>query len=101
RPGAAILDLIPANDELVVKAQVPPDDVDRVSPNMSAELKFPAFNYWGDKAIRGTVRSISRDRIVENEGKTVYFAAEIVVDRATLPPYINSKLLAGMTSNVI
>jgi HlyD family type I secretion membrane fusion protein len=101
RPGDAILDLVPANDELVVRAQVPPDDVDRISPNMSAELKFPAFNYWGDKAIRGTVRSISRDRIVENEGKTVYFAAEIVVDRSTLPPYINSKLLAGMTSNVI
>ena len=101
RPGDPILDIVPANDELVVRAQIPPDDVDRVSPNMIAELKFPAFHYWGDKAIRGTVRSISRDRIVENEGKTVYFAAEIVVDRSTLPAYINAKLLAGMASNVI
>jgi HlyD family type I secretion membrane fusion protein len=101
RPGDPILDIVPANDDLVVRAQIPPDDVDRVSPNMIAELKFPAFHYWGDKAIRGTVRSISRDRIVENEGKTVYFAAEIVVDRSTLPAYINAKLLAGMASNVI
>jgi HlyD family type I secretion membrane fusion protein len=101
RPGDPILDLVPMNDELVVRAQIQPDDVDRVSPDMIAELKFPAFNYWGDKAIRGTVRSISRDRIVENDGKTVYFAAEIVVDRSTLPAYINSKLLAGMSSNVI
>jgi HlyD family type I secretion membrane fusion protein len=101
KPGDPILDLVPVKDELVVRAQISPDDIDRVSPNMSAELKFPAFNYWGKKAIRGTVRSISRDRIVENDGKTIYFAAEIVVDRTTLPPMISGKLLAGMTSNVL
>ena len=101
RPGDPILELVPLKDELVVRAQIQPDDADRVSPNMHAELKFPAFNYWGEKAIRGTVQSISRDRIVENEGKNLYFAAEIIVDRSTLPPYINSRLLAGMTANVI
>jgi HlyD family type I secretion membrane fusion protein len=101
RPGEAILDLVPLRDELVVRAQIPPDDADRVSPDMRAELKFPAFNYWGERAIVGTVRSISRDRIVENDGKTVYFAAEIVVDRSTLPEYINARLLAGMSANVL
>jgi HlyD family type I secretion membrane fusion protein len=101
RPGDPILELVPMKDELVVQAQIQPDDVDRVSPGMIAELKFPAFNYWGEKAILGKIRSISRDRIVENDGKNVYFATEIVVDKSTLPPNISSRLLAGMTSNVI
>lgn len=101
RPGEPILDIAPANDELVVRAQIQPDDVDRVAAGMEAELKFPAFNYWGAKAIRGKLRSISRDRIVENEGKNVYFAGEIVVDRTTLPPNISARLVAGMTANVI
>ncbi|WP_342362785.1 HlyD family type I secretion periplasmic adaptor subunit [Terrarubrum flagellatum] len=101
RPGEPILDIAPVNDELVVRAQVQPDDVDRVTADMGAELKFPAFNYWGEKAIRGKVRSISRDRIIENEGKSIYFAAEVVVDKSTLPPDIRDRLLAGMTANVI
>jgi HlyD family type I secretion membrane fusion protein len=101
RPGDAILDIVPIKDELVVRAQVQPDDVDRISAGMHAEIKFPAFNYWGEKAIRGIVQSVSRDRIVDNDGKTIYFAAEVVVDKSTLPPQIGSRLLAGMTSNVI
>ena len=101
RPGDPILDLVPLKDELVVQAHVQPDYVDRISPGTGAELKFPAFNYWGAKAICGTVRSVSHDRIVENDGKNVYFATEIVVDRSTLPPDIDSRLIAGMTSNAI
>jgi multidrug efflux pump subunit AcrA (membrane-fusion protein) len=38
---------------------------------------------------------------VDNDGKTIYFAAEVVVDKSTLPTQIGNKLLAGMTSNVI
>lgn len=49
----------------------------------------------------GTLRSLSRDRVVENEGKDAYFAAEILVDKATLPQKISGKLMAGMTANVI
>lgn len=101
RPGDPILDLVPAKDDLVIRAKIQPDDVDRIAPDMGAELKFPAFNYWGGQSIRGTVRTISRDRIVENEGKDVYFAAEILVDKTTLPPQIEGRLLAGMTANVL
>lgn len=101
RAGEPILDLIPLTDELVVQAQIKPDDADRVSAEMNAEIRFPAFNYWGARAIRGTVRSISRDRVVESDGKNIYFAAEILVDRSTLPPTIDGKLLAGMSASVI
>jgi HlyD family type I secretion membrane fusion protein len=101
RPGEPILDIVPSNDELVVQAKIAPDDADRVVEGMQAELKFPAFSYWGSHEIAGTLRSLSRDRIVENEGKDVYFAAEILVDKATLPPSIEKKLTAGMTANVL
>lgn len=101
RPGEPILDIAPVNDDLVVRAQILPDDVDRVAAGMEAELRFPAFNYWGARKITGHVRSISRDRIVENEGRNVYFAAEIVVDRSTLPADVVARLIAGMTANAI
>jgi HlyD family type I secretion membrane fusion protein len=101
RPGDPIMDISPSKDELVIQAQIKPDDADRVSTGMSAEIRFPAFNYWGSQVIRGNVHSVSRDRIVENEGKNIYFAAEVVVDRSTLPSSIDGRLLAGMSASVI
>ena len=101
KPGEAIMDIVPTNDELVIRAKVAPDDADRIVPGMKAELKFPAFKYWGGRQISGTLRSLSRDRIVENDGKDVYFAAEVLVDKATLPASILERLTAGMTANVL
>jgi HlyD family type I secretion membrane fusion protein len=101
RPGEPILDIVPAKDELVVRAKIRPDDIDRVTPGMTAELKFPAFHYWGGDVITGTLRSLSRDRIVDDQGRDVYFAAEVLVDKGTLPAQIDGKLMAGMTADVL
>jgi HlyD family type I secretion membrane fusion protein len=101
RPGDPIMDVIPSQDELVIQAQIKPDDADRVTSGMAAEIKFPAFNYWGSQVIRGHVRSISRDRVVEADGKNIYFASEIVVDRSTVPSAIEGRLSAGMSASVL
>jgi HlyD family type I secretion membrane fusion protein len=101
RPGDPILDIAPDNDELVIRARVDPNDADRVTTGMRSEIRFPAFNYWGEKVIRGTVRSLSRDRVVENNGKDVYFAAEIIVDKTTMPKEIEKNLSAGISADVI
>jgi HlyD family type I secretion membrane fusion protein len=101
RPGEPILDVVPAEDDLVVRARVQPNDVDRVAPGMVAEVKFPAFHYIGNQIIRGSVKSISRDRLVDEATKEAYFAAEVVVDRATVPETIVRRLTAGMTADVI
>lgn len=101
RPGDPILDVVPANDVLVVRARVLPNDADRVSEGMHAEVKFPAFNYVGTQVIRGEVRSLSRDRIMDDGQKDPYFATEVVVDRTTIPATIAQRLSAGMVADVI
>ncbi len=101
RPGDAILDVVPLADDLVVRARVHPNDADRVTTGMGAEVKFPAFNYLGSQVMRGTVRSLSRDRIVDEANKEAYFAAEVVVDRATVPEAFARRITAGMTADVI
>jgi HlyD family type I secretion membrane fusion protein len=101
RPGDPILDIAPDNEGLVIKARVNPDDADRVANGMAAEIRFPGFRYWGNTVTRGIVRSVSRDRVVENAGKDVYFAADVVVDAATIPPEIRSRLTAGLAADTI
>ena len=101
RAGEPILDIAPHNDELIVQAHVNPNDADRVSEGMPVEVKFPSFNYWGSNMIHGTVRSISRDRITDEANKDAYFAADIVVDRSTVPKDMNQRLVAGLTAQAI
>jgi HlyD family type I secretion membrane fusion protein len=101
RPGEPILDVVPLEDDLVVRARVQPNDADRVTLGMAAEVKFPAFHYMGNQIIRGTVKSLSRDRLVDENTKEAYFAAEVVVDRSTIPESIVRRLTAGMTADVV
>jgi HlyD family type I secretion membrane fusion protein len=99
--GDAILDIAPENEELVIRSRVEPNDVDRVQLGGKAEIKFPSFGYWGREVTSGRLRALSRDRIVEDGGRVVYFAAEVVVDKATLPASIAGKLSAGMAADVL
>jgi HlyD family type I secretion membrane fusion protein len=101
RPGDPILDLVPASDVLVIRAKISPLDVDRVSVGMAAELRFPAFRYFGSEVVRGVVRTISRDRLLEADGQNAYFAAEVTVDRGLVPAEMLGKLSAGMPADVI
>ena len=101
RPGDPVLDLVPLSDTLVIRAKVSPLDADRVAPGMAAELRFPAFRYFGAEVIRGEVKTVSRDRLLEADGQTAYFAAEVAVDRQRIPAEIADRLSAGMPAEVI
>jgi HlyD family type I secretion membrane fusion protein len=101
RPGDPILDLVPASDTLVIRAKVSPLDADRVHAGMTAELRFPSFRYFGSEVVQGKLRSVSRDRLLEQDGQTAYFAAEVAVERQALPSEIAQRLTAGMPADVL
>jgi HlyD family type I secretion membrane fusion protein len=101
KPGDPVLDLVPATDVLVIQAKISPLDVDRVTPGMRAEIRFPSFRYFGADVITGSLRSVSRDRLLEDGGRDPYFAAEITVDRASIPREFADRLTAGIPADVI
>lgn len=100
RPGDPILDIAPQDDELVIRAKVNPGDIDRITPAARAEVKFSSLHYLGHQTIYGTLRSISRDRVIDEANKDGYFAAELVVDKDTVPAEIRGKLVAGLGAEV-
>lgn len=101
RPGDPVLDLVPATDVLVIQAKISPLDVDRVTPGMRAEIRFPSFRYFGADIISGSLRSVSRDRLIETDSRDPYFAAEVTVDRASIPRVFADRLMAGIPADVI
>jgi S-layer protein transport system membrane fusion protein len=105
KPGDAILDIVPSSDTLVVRAKVLPIDVDRILTGESVELRIPQFMKFELKPLMGTVRSISRDSIVDTASATgpsqTYFAVEVAVDRASIPEDMRDRLIAGMTLDAL
>lgn len=101
RAGEPILDIVPSTSELVVKARVSTIDIDRVRPDLPVEIRLPQFQRFQSEVVRGSVRSVSRDTLQDETTKQPYFALEVVVDRSSIPEYINERLVAGMTTDVI
>jgi HlyD family type I secretion membrane fusion protein len=101
KPGDPLLDLVPVSDSLIIKARISPLDADRVSADMDAEIRFPSFRYMGLQTIRGKVRAISRDRLLDETTREPYFDAQITVERKDLPVAIVDRLSAGMPAEVV
>jgi HlyD family type I secretion membrane fusion protein len=101
KPGDPILDIVPSTSELVVRARVATIDIDRVRPDLPVEIRLPQFQRFQSEVIRGSVRTVSRDTLIDEASRQPYFALEVIVERATVPDYINERLVAGMTADII
>jgi membrane fusion protein, S-layer protein transport system len=101
RPGDPILDIVPTSDIMVVRSQVQPIDIDRIHSNMPAEIRFPQFATTRNLNIRGMVKSVSQDSILDPATRQTYFAVEVSVDRSSIPKDINDKLISGMITTVV
>lgn len=102
RPGEDLMELVPANDDLVINARVTPIDIDSVVPGLVAEVRFSAIKSRLTPIIVGEVASVSGDVITpENPNEQPYYLARIDVSEVELPPVVEEKISAGMPAEVI
>ncbi|KAA5599533.1 HlyD family type I secretion periplasmic adaptor subunit [Blastochloris sulfoviridis] len=101
RAGDPIVDIVPAADSLVVRAQITPYDRDRVRVGMPVEVRVAQFAKYQLAPITGQLHSVSQDSIPDEATHQMYFAAEVVVDKASIPPELADKLTAGMQVDVV
>lgn len=102
RPGDVLMEIVPVSDELVIRAQVSPLDVDNVHVGATAEIRFPAFSSRHPPLFFGEVRTLSRDRLLDDTNqRNPYFAAEVSVDQSKMPREFRDKIVAGMSADVI
>lgn len=101
QPGDALLDIVPLNEELVVRAQVSPLSMDVVTTGLRAEIRFPTFHMPYVPTMHGVIKTLSFDRLQGEQNQEPYYAAEIVADKSTLPEEIRDKLRAGLPVTVL
>ena len=101
RAAEPMVDIAPDDEAFVIQAHFQPTDVDNVHAGMTTEVRLPAFHSRKIPILNGKIQSISRDRIVDPEGKTSYFLGIVRVDLKQLPPEFRSKVTAGMPAQVV
>lgn len=101
RQGDPLLDIVPLNEELVIRAQVSPYSMDVVHAGLRAEIRFPSFHLPYVPVMFGYIKNISYDRLMDEATNQPYFAADVVADRSTLPEEIRDKLRAGLPTDVL
>lgn len=99
-PGGRILDIVPADEPLLVEAHVSPTDVDRVAPGLEAQLRFSAFSTTTTPTVPGRVLTVSGDRVEDPAGGPSYYLARIQVSAAGMEALRGLPLLPGMPVEV-
>jgi HlyD family secretion protein len=100
RPGEALLEIVPEDDQLDVEAHLSPQDIDDVRIGGSARVNLTAFQQYRLPMVTGTVTAISADRLVDQRTGQPYFSAKVVVNRSSLAGYPDVKLVPGMPVEV-
>lgn len=99
-PGKEIMQIVPDGARLVVDAQVPPQEIDKVRAGGQAWVRFPAFNARTTPRLSGTVASVSAAELTNGQGRT-YFTARIEISAEDMKQLSASqRLLPGMPAEV-
>ncbi|MBC7768725.1 MAG: HlyD family type I secretion periplasmic adaptor subunit [Phycisphaerales bacterium] len=103
-PGERVLDIVPEGQELIIEAQVRPEDADDLEPGQRTEVRITAFGGRSLPIVRGDVRQVSADRFTDERDGRAYFLAQIAVPREELARLNESAgrgLRAGLSAQVI
>lgn len=101
KPGQPILDIVPQGGELIVEAQVSPNDIDRVTRGLLADIRFSAFKSGITPVIEGEVTTLSADSLTDEQTGAPYYLARVSLTAKGLKDLEKLKLLPGMPAEVL
>lgn len=79
-PRETLMEIVPADEKLIVEAQMSPGDIDQVRPGLEVELRFTAFNQRNTPAVGGRVLNVSADRMNDQRTGAGFYQLRIAVD---------------------
>jgi HlyD family secretion protein len=98
--GEAIAEIVPSEVDLLIEAQIRPEDVSNVYLEQGARVKFTAFKYRAASMVSGKVTYVSGDRLIDRASNLPYYSVTILVNAASLAAQGELKLQAGMPAEV-
>ena len=79
RPGDRVMDIVPANPELVIETKVNPEDADDLVAGMAAEVRFRGVHSRSLPLIMGKVEQVTPDVFVDEKSGGSFYLARVKV----------------------
>lgn len=98
-PGEVLLEIVPADDLLMVEAKARPQDVDRIRPGLPAGVKLSAFDQRTLPELEGSVTYLSADIIEDDRTGQSYFLVRIEVPESEFAR-LDGQIQPGMLADV-
>jgi adhesin transport system membrane fusion protein len=100
KPGVDIVEIVPADDTLLVEARIRPQDIAHVRPGLPAIVRVTAYDYTHYGVLKGALEHISADSTQTERGE-IFYTVRVRTDRAMLERDGHSyPILPGMVANV-
>lgn len=100
RPGMDLVEIVPAEDNLLVEARIRPADIGFLHPDQEATVKITAYDYAIFGALDARLEQISADSIVDEKGES-YFQVRVRTDKNYLGDEDDpKKIIPGMVAQV-
>ncbi|HEX7053984.1 MAG TPA: HlyD family type I secretion periplasmic adaptor subunit [Burkholderiales bacterium] len=96
-PRDVLMEIVPAEEDLIVEARIRPEDINYVRKGSPAEIRLTAYKQRTTPLVDGTVSYVSGDRLVDDETRAAYYSVHIAVDRVSLR---GLEMQAGMPAEV-
>ncbi|MCX2977018.1 HlyD family type I secretion periplasmic adaptor subunit [Halieaceae bacterium IMCC11814] len=71
-PGKEIIEIVPADDTLLLEARIRPRDIAFLMPGQKALVKFTAYDFVVYGGLEGVVEHIGADTVMDEEGEPFY-----------------------------
>jgi HlyD family secretion protein len=97
-PGETLMLIVPEGDDLVLQAQVSPNDIDQVHKGQKARVRFPSFNSRTTPEIYGEIEQIAADVSRVDATTPPFYAVRLVLSAKELEKLGDNKLKPGMNA---
>lgn len=100
-PGESLMEIVPADPRVVLKAQIRPEDVDQVQIGQVVEVRLRSREGLNRLPLSGSVRGVSGDRFIDERTGQGYFTAFIDMDGAQRSRNPSFAILPGMNADIV
>ena len=97
-PGETLMMVLPANDDLVLQAQVSPNDINHVHEGQPAHIRFNGFSAKLVPEINATVTQVAADTTRTDAQTPPFYAIRLTISASELAKLGDNKLKPGMSA---
>ena len=95
--GANIVEIVPADDKLLIETRIRPQDVAFIRPGQKATIRLTAYDYTKYGTLSGAVERIGADTITDEKDETFY---QVIVSTEPADPASEIRIIPGMVATV-